>query len=145
MEYCQILCVGDLQGSTHCPLKTLLFPVAQRFIFPCSSLECCGPWGTWLQGPISEPRPPLCPALGSLTRIQSFRFSRISESLDVRNPGYQNPWISETLDIRISGYQNPRISESLASPPRSPPPLPSQEPGLQESWEPCEKVLKQKK
>lgn len=80
-----------------------------------------GLWDTWLQAPISGPdlhfvqhwavSGESSPRAGFTT---SFRFSRMSETLHVRIPGCQSPW----------------MSESLASPPRSPPALPSQEPGL---------------
>lgn len=83
-------------------------------------------WDTWLQAPISGPRPPLCPALGQSQENPVL-------GLDLPHPlgsaGCQNPWLSESLVIRIPGCQKPWLplpDHLLHSP--------SQEPGLQESW-----------
>lgn len=48
MENCQILCFGDLEGSTRCPLKTLHFPVAQRFRSPWQTMLI--PGSLWALG-----------------------------------------------------------------------------------------------
>lgn len=95
-----------MEGSTHCPLKTPHFPVTQRFISPWQTMLIPGSLGSGIPGSKHQ-------FLDQTSTLFSTGQSQENPvlGLDLPHPlgsaGCQKPCMSESLVVRVPGCQNP--------------------------------------